>query len=504
MVTIGILTTIAAIALPFSSVLIPPPLLSRIGTLSLLSTAALAAHTFSIQPIGSEVALALYGGLLTVQPATELIDTLLPLAGGAILTFWAPSTSLEGRPDLAPTGRYALIALFSLLGSSLLLSATDLVSMYLALELQSFGLYLLATLYKDRPSATAAGLKYFLLGALSSSIILLGCASFYNRTGSTQIGEIAALLASSSTTTGLRQATFWGIPLLLAGCLFKIAAAPLHHWAPDVYHGSPTIVTAWLTTLPKLAILALLSAWWAPLVQIGTETDGWKTLLLVGALLSLGFGTVVGLVQSKIKRLLAYSTVSHVGFLLIALVFSSPSERAKEALLFYLIQYTATNVALFAILLALGYRKVVTSDTGPNPNPSQELLEICELRGLFKTQPVLSGCLALCLFSMVGIPPLIGFFAKQMVLTAALQQGYLTVAAIGVVTSVVGAYYYLRLVRTLFQTPISSAHTASPGEQTGSVSGGHAIVIATVTLALSFFLLYPSFLFNSVSLASLS
>ena len=270
--------------------------------------------------------------------------------------------------------KYSIIILFSTLGSSLLLSYSDLISMYLSIELQSFGVYILATLFRDSKLATSAGLKYFLLGGFSSCLILLGSGLVYFYTVLTNLESIFSLL-SLSNGLNIIEGLILGLSFIVIGFLFKIAAAPLHNWAPDVYDDSPSIVTIWLTIMPKIAILIFLldlfigSSFLSNNLNnnIFTETgnlnnlsivntmgyDTLKNLLLISSLFSLIIGTVVGLAQSKIKRLLAYSTISHVGFLLLALAINS--EQSVESFLFYIIQYSITNLNTFLIILALGY-----------------------------------------------------------------------------------------------------------------------------------------------------
>ena len=325
---------------------------------------------------------------------------------------------------------YSIIILFSTLGSSLLVSSFDLISLYLSIELQSFGLYILSTLYRNSESSTNAGLKYFLLGGLSSCIILLGIGIIYAYTGLTQLESIYTLI-SSTNIDYILQGSLLGIILIFIGFLFKIAAAPLHNWSPDVYDETPTIVTIWLTIMPKIAILILLleiytqiNIYELSIMNIGTVanifTEGVvKNIFLISSILSLIIGTVVGLAQIKIKRLLAYSTISHIGFMLLALAINT--EQSIDSFLFYLIQYIITNLNIFLILLAIGYY------WNPSPNLSLgrgekqegDIKFIKELQGLFFANPLLSLTLSISLFSTAGIPPLIGFFSKQFVLFSA-------------------------------------------------------------------------------------
>jgi len=305
-----------------------------------------------------------------------------------------------------------MIIVFTTIGASFLVSSTDLVSLYLAIELQSFAVYILAALYRNNESATAAGLKYFLLGALSSALILLGSSLIYGYTGLTNLDAISSLLSVSSADS-VTQGVVLGLVIMTVGFLFKIASAPFHNWAPDVYDGVPTIVTTWLAVMPKISIFVLLltvSSCVAPCVT----TDGlglsfgdvtvnvWQALLLVCSLLSLITGTVVGLAQFRIKRLLAYSTISHVGFMLLALAVSG--QESIDGFLFYLIQYSVTSLNGFLILLAFGYLIYSPTLVGAKSSASAntDVQFISQLAGQFRQNPILALSMIICLFSMAG------------------------------------------------------------------------------------------------------
>jgi NADH-ubiquinone oxidoreductase chain 2 len=360
------------------------------------------------------------------------MDTFIFVVGAVILLGWRPVTSkvLSRRQTVftaLPTiPEYSLIILFTTCGASFLISRADLVSMYLSIELQSFSVYILAAIYRDSESATSAGLKYFLLGGLSSGLILLGSALVYAYTGLTDFESIFRLLSVGNLdnlTEGLGPCII-GLTITAIGFLFKIAAAPFHNWAPDVYDGTPTIVTTWLTIMPKLSILILLlelqrglgfTGGSLSLVFGGITFDVWKNLLLLSSLTSLVIGTVVGLAQYRIKRLFAYSTISHVGFLLLALGINT--EESIESFLFYLVQYTLTNLNAFLVLLAFGYMINLS-------RKSTDIQFIRDLKGQFRSNPLLGLALTISLFSMAGVPPLMGFFGKQMILFSSMHRGY--------------------------------------------------------------------------------
>nr|WVH37911.1 NADH dehydrogenase subunit 2 [Dichomitus squalens] len=376
--------------------------------------------------------------------------------------------------------------------------------MYLSIELQSFGVYILTTLYRDSESATSAGLKYFLLGSLSSCIILLGSGLVYTYTGLTNLESIYNLITVSENTSIL-QGLSLGIVFIIVGYLFKVSAAPLHNWAPDVYNDSPTIVTIWLTIMPKISILIFLLEIQS---QIGNSlitifSLSLKNLLLISSLLSLLIGTIVGLAQSKIKRLLAYSTISHIGFILLALAINT--EQSIDSFLFYIIQYSITNLNTFLILIALGY--VLKNNSQSILDSFQDIKYITELKGLFFNNPLLSLSLTICLFSMAGVPPLLGFFSKQFVLYSAMQSEYYFIGIIAIIVSVISASYYLKIIKVLHSESKEIVEIVEIVEETetqSSLSSLHSFMISTLTLFILLFILKPSILLNSTQLLALS
>ena len=582
MIFISIMILIVAIALQSLS----PVILSRISAIVFIYAGVLAFNTFYIQAIGSGIGI--YSGLFHVSVVSQLFDIFLFFIAALILIAspYFSSPSIPNSPILSPlsfggqgsdgnlnkiisfnnSGQYSLIVLFSTLGASLLISSFDLISLYLCIELQSFGVYILATLYRNSESATNAGLKYFLLGSLSSCLILLGTGLIYAYTGLTNLESIYSLV-SVSDSTAITQGLNLGIIIIVIGLLFKISAAPFHNWAPDVYDDSPTIVTIWLTIMPKISIIIFLLELFTQLdslggalsvlsifdtlssLDVGNSGYVFKNLLLISSLLSLLIGTVVGLAQSKIKRLLTYSTISHVGFMLLALAINT--EQSIDSLLFYIIQYSLTNLDTFLIIIALGYiinrnkllsngLQLSTPSTQTEGNKGSELdiRFISELRGKFFTNPLLSISLTICLFSMAGIPPLLGFFSKQFVLYSAIQSGYYFMSIICIVVSVISASYYLKIIRVLHteseESNKNTTHSLSSAsshlqsntevleevgkenakveeveiinlEQGNSIlSNSHSFLISTLTLSILLFVLKPSIILNSTQLLSLS
>ena len=356
---------------------------------------------------------------------------------------------------------YPLILLFIITGACFLISSSDVVSIFLSIELQSYGLYLLCTLYRNSELSTSAGLTYFLLGGLSSCFILLGTSLLYINTGTTNldnfyiINNLYDLVKNNNESLiPLYNINYIDLSLLImsVGFLFKISAAPFHFWSPDVYDAIPTIVTTFVAIIAKISILVFL----LELVHYtnnNLDTFNWTISLLFSSLLSLIIGTVLGLSQFRIKRLFAYSTISHIGFILLAL--SVNSLESTQAFIFYIMQYSISNLNAFIILISIGftlytYVNVDSKDNNLLDKNNSPIQLISQIKGYFYINPILALSLCITIYSFIGIPPLIGFFAKQMVLSAALDNGYVFLTFVGILTSVIGAVYYLNIIRQIF------------------------------------------------------
>jgi len=540
MIFISLLILIVAIALPSFQKNFSPILFTRLSSIIFIYAGILSFNSLYLESIGS--GLGIYSGLFHVTVTSQIMDTFLFIMASLILIAWPiiNNSVLTIKNDTVnktnnlpqykvgkavnPSTEYSLIVMFSTLGASLLMSCADLVSMYLSIELQSFGVYILSTLFRDSESATSAGLKYFLLGGLSSCIILLGSALIYSYTGLTNFESIYSLVSVSYSNQIIHGLTL-GFILIFIGLLFKIAAAPLHNWAPDVYDDSPTIVTIWLTIMPKISIIILLLELYSG-ISLSTEIEliesfksinilsdllseniiyVLKNLLLISSLLSLIIGTVVGLAQTKIKRLLAYSTISHIGFILLALAINT--EQSTESLIFYIIQYSLTNLNVFLIIIALGYLININKFIKGNYYGSNtDIRFISDLKGQFFLNPVLSISLTICLFSMAGVPPLIGFFSKQFVLYSALQSGYYFMSIVAILVSVISASYYLKIIRVLHTEDNISIDTITNSNETNNsvLSNLHSFLISILTLSILLFVIKPSIILNSTQLLSLS
>lgn len=340
---------------------------------------------------------------------------------------------------------YPVLVLFATLGMMLMISAHDLIALYVGLELQNLALYVLVSFRRDEARSSEAGLKYFTLGALSSGILLFGLSLIYGFTGETSFSGITELFAQRQV---LPAGLSLGIAFMIAGFAFKISAVPFHMWTPDVYEGAPTPVTSFLSTAPKAAALALLTGVLAQcLSQGGVETLAclppcnpfarpdviWRPLLIALSIASMALGSLAGLMQTNIKRLMAYSAIANIGTLMIGLVVP----RGTEGLLIYLPLYT------LATLGVLGGVSILHRGGKPVEN-------IADFAGLSKSHPMLAFALAALLFSLAGIPPLAGFFGKYFVLLAAVQGGMVWLAVVGVLASVISAAYYLRVVKIMY------------------------------------------------------
>lgn len=371
---------------------------------------------------------------------------------------------------------YPLILLFIISGAVFLISTSDLVSIFLSIELQSYGLYLLSTIYRNSELSTTGGLIYFLLGGLSSCFILLGTSLLYANSGTTNLDSLYIITSIGETSDNLNlwyKPYYINLALLIfsVGFLFKVSAAPFHFWSPDVYDAIPTIVTTFVTIIAKISIFVFL----LELVYYTSNyfSDfNWTFGLLASSLLSLVIGTIVGLTQFRIKRLFAYSTISHVGFILLALTISSVE--STQAFVFYLMQYSISNLNIFIILIAMGFSLYYYVS---NNQDHEELFDknnspiqlISQLKGYFYINPLLALSFTITIFSFIGIPPLIGFFAKQMVLSAALDNGYIFLSLIAILTSVIGGVYYLGVIKEIFF--YSPSYKINPLLQNMNLSG---------------------------------
>ncbi len=322
---------------------------------------------------------------------------------------------------------YPVLILSSILGMMVMISSNDLIVFYMGLELQSLALYVLATYNRDQLKSSEAGLKYFVLSALSSGLLLYGCSLVYGFSGSTNFDIISNELNSKEYVL-----TF-GIVFILVGLAFKISAVPFHMWAPDVYEGSPTTVTLFFTILPKIAALTVFIRFlYVPFLNL---IDQWQMIIIFLSIASMVFGAVAAIGQTNIKRLIAYSSIGHIGYTLAGL--ATASNEGIQSSITYISIYLVMNLALFSCLLMLRRK-------------DQYYENIEDLSGLSKNHPILSLCLLVILFSLAGIPPLAGFFAKFYVFKAVLEQSMFFLAIVGLLSTVIAAFYYLRIIKIIY------------------------------------------------------
>jgi NADH-quinone oxidoreductase subunit N len=368
---------------------------------------------------------------------------------------------------------FSILILLSTTGMGMLISAGDLIALYLGLELMSLALYVVAASSRDSIRSTEAGLKYFVLGALSSGMLLYGCSLIYGFTGNVSFAGIAK--ASGQGGIGL----IFGLVFLFAGFCFKVSAVPFHMWTPDVYEGAPTPVTAFFAAAPKIAAMAIFAR--ATISAFPDIKLQWQQIVVFVSIASMALGAFAAIGQTNIKRLMAYSSIGHMGFALVGLAAGTPE--GIQGVLVYLAIYLAMTVGTFAVILAM------RRDGGMVEN-------ISDLSGLARSNPALAFFLALLLFSLAGIPPLAGFFAKYYVFLGAIKAGLFTLAVLGVLSSVVGAYYYLLIVKTMYFDEPAPGFKPMPGELKA--------VLGVAGLFNLLFFVYPAPLINAATAAAKS
>ena len=393
-----------------------------------------------------------FDGLMRADAFSVFAKTLIYGAAGAAILL-APRYFLAGgalRPE------YPILILFSSIGMGMMVSAGDLLTLYVGLEMQSLAAYVLASFMQQDERSSEAGLKYFVLGSLASGILLYGTALLYGFTGGTSFDGIAVALGD-----GVGKGELFGLVFLLAGLAFKMSAVPFHMWTPDVYEGAPTPVTTFFGSAPKVAAMALT-------VRVATEALGpagldWQQIVIFVALASIIFGAVAAIGQTNIKRLMAYSSINNVGFALIGLAAATPAGVA--ATMSYMAIYVVMTIGAFACILQM-------RDADGRPVES-----IASLAGLSQSRKGLAAALAIFMFSMAGIPPLFGFWAKFLVFDAAVAAGLTALAAFGIAASVIGAFYYLKIIKTMYFDEPAAAYEARGGAVENVILTACAVVI---------------------------
>ncbi len=363
---------------------------------------------------------------------------------------------------------YPILMLFAGVGMLLMVSAHNFLSLYMALELQSLALYVLAAIQRNHIRSSEAGIKYFVLGALASGILLFGISLVYGYAGTLDFTVLANTLRVESAPLGVVV----GMVFIISGLAFKISAVPFHMWTPDVYQGVPTSVTAFFAIVPKVAAMGLLIR--VLFEPFGSMISDWQQVIYVIAMGSMLVGAFAALVQNNIKRLIAYSSIGNMGYALMGIV--AGTEQGVGAVIFYMMLYMVMTAGVFGIILMMRRGEMAVED-------------IKDLAGLSRTQPMMAYGFAILLFSMMGIPPLAGFFGKFLVFKAAIDQGFIVLAVVGVLTSVVAAYYYLRMIKIMFFDEASD-------EFDKDVSFAIRTVVTVSALFVLFFILAPELIIN--------
>ena len=399
---------------------------------------------------------AAFGGLVNADAFGAFAKVLI-FGASAIAILIAPRFFAAGRgDDLRP--EYPVLILLSAAGMSMMVSAGDLLTLYVGLELQSLAAYVLASFMRRDTRSAEAGLKYFVLGALASGILLYGISLVYGFSGTTLFSSIATAYGA-----GRSLGLTFGLVFVFAGLAFKMSVVPVHMWTPDVYEGAPTPVTTFFASAPKVAAVALSVR--VAVEAMGPATDQWRQIVIFAALASIIFGAVAAIGQTNIKRLLAYSSINNVGFVLIGL--AAGTQAGVAAVLFYLTVYVVMTLGSFLIVLQM-------KDAAGQPVES-----ITALAGLSRTRPGLALAMAIFMFSLAGIPPMLGFNAKVAVFQAAIVAGLYPLAVVGFVASVIGAFYYLRVVKVMYiDAPAETVEGAPLAVRTDPVEGGLIAVMA--------------------------
>ncbi|WP_414899668.1 NADH-quinone oxidoreductase subunit NuoN [Sphingomonas flavalba] len=410
-----------------------------------------------------------FGGLYRADPFAAFAKLLIYIAAAVSLAmapdFFARDTT--GGPQGQLRAEYPVLILLSAVGMGMMVSAVDLLTLYVGLELQNLVAYILASFMRNNTRSAEAGLKYFVLSALASGILLYGISLLYGFTATTSFDGIATAVAAQVEGGGLGAGTLIGLVFLLAGIAFKIAAVPFHMWTPDIYEGSPTPVTGFFASAPKVAAMALFVR--VTVEALGPATDAWRQIIIFAALASILLGAFGAIGQSNIKRMLAYSSINNIGFALIGL--AAGTEAGVAAVMSYMAIYIAMTLGSFLVVLQM-------RDADGRPVET-----IASLSGLSQSRRGLAAAFAIFMFSLAGIPPLLGFWAKFLVFDAAVAAGLWPLAAIGIAASVISAFYYLKIVKTMYFDDPAPAYAPS----NSVLEGGLIALAATAVSPLGYF-----------------
>ena len=467
-----------------------PEIVLALGAMLLLMVGAFRGERTTKMIDAAAIALLVLAGLIIVWlPAGKLVTfggsfvvdgfarflKLLALTGSATAILMSTNYfAAEKRQKF----EYSILILLSATGMMMLISASDLIALYLGLELMSLALYVVAAIDRDSLRSTEAGLKYFVLGALSSGMLLYGASLVYGFTGTVSFAGIAKA-ASEGGPSHSSLGLIFGLVFVFAGFCFKVSAVPFHMWTPDVYEGAPTPITAFFAAAPKVAAIAMFVR--TSIVAFPGILSQWQQIVVFVAIASMALGAFAAIGQRNIKRLMAYSSIGHMGFALVGL--AAGTQEGVQGVLVYMAIYVAMTLGTFACILSMR-------------RDGQMVEEIADLAGLARTKPAMAFFLAMLLFSLAGIPPLAGFFAKFYVFLAAIKAGLFALAVIGVVTSVVGAYYYLAIVKIMYFDEPAKPFEPMPSEL-------KAVLAVTGLFNLLFFV-YPGPLVDAANAAAKS
>ena len=405
-----------------------------------------------VQPVQSA-----FNNSLTIDEFSKIAKTLILIGSLASIVMYHSS-----REDLnINLFEYPILVLLATIGMMIMVSANDLIAIFIGLELQSLTLYVLAALNRNHLASSEAGLKYFLLGALSSGLLLFGLSYIYGFTGNTNLNLI------STTVTSGNIGLIIGIIFVCSGIAFKVSAVPFHMWTPDVYEGAPTPVTAFFALAPKVAAIALAVRFL--IVGFGDIAFDWQQIIIFLSIVSMVFAAFAAIAQKNIKRLMAYSSIGHVGYALIGLVCGTP--QGIISLVIYLSIYLIMNIGVFSFILSM-------------KNKGEYYENISDLSGLYKTHPYYSVVITILMFSLAGIPPLAGFFGKFYIFIAAIESNLLLLAIVGILASVVGAFYYLRIIKVIYFDESKNSFDGFSHRSLGLLTHPSAILILI-------FCLYP-------------
>ena len=438
--------------------------------ISILCVATLGLACALVTMIPDEVTGA-FDGAFILDPFARFLKVLTYGAAAAAIIL---SMTFNRRANIARF-EFSILILLASLGMGMMISANDLISLYMGLELQSLALYVIAAFNRESSRSSEAGLKYFVLGALSSGMLLYGCSLIYGFTGTTSFPAIAGFVAAHGGNLGL----IFGIVFLLAGLAFKVSAVPFHMWTPDVYEGASTPVTALFASAPKIAAMAMFIR--AMIAAFPAIADQWQQIIVFISIASMVLGAFAAIGQRNIKRLMGYSSIGHMGFALVGL--AAGTESGIKGVIIYLAIYLAMTLGTFGCILAMRRQDEMFED-------------IDDLAGLGRTSPLMGFILAMLMFSLAGIPPLAGFFAKWYVFLAAIQSGLYPLAIIGIVASVVGAFYYLRIIKIIYFDEPADAFDPMPREL--------ALIVGLSSLFVMLFFVFPTALTTAAEVAAKS